>query len=114
VIAEYAGIVALLICALCGVSALLVVGRLVAPRRPTSEPSHRHEEASTGMRRARSIDFFVVLVLFIVFNVGVLFFYPWAVIFRQLGGVGLVAISLFALPLVVGLVYQWSKGSLEW
>ena len=53
-------------------------------------------------------------MLFVLFDLEVVFFYPWGALFRELGFYGLVVMAVFTVPLVVGLVYEWRKGALEW
>ncbi len=60
-----------------------------------------------------SIKFYLAAILFIVFDVEVVFLYPWAIVYRQLGMYGFVAMSVFVLMLLVGLVYEVKKGGLE-
>ena len=66
-----------------------------------------------GTRRL-PVRFYLVAVLFILFDIEVIFFYPWAVTFRQLGLFGLIEMLIFILILLVGYVYAWKKGALEW
>ena len=66
-----------------------------------------------GTRRL-PVRFYLVAVLFILFDIEVIFFYPWAVAFRQLGLFGLIEMLIFILILLVGYVYAWKKGALEW
>jgi NADH-quinone oxidoreductase subunit A len=66
-----------------------------------------------GTRRL-PVRFYLVAVLFILFDIEVVFFYPWAVAFRQLGLFGLIEMLIFILILLVGYVYAWKKGALEW
>jgi NADH-quinone oxidoreductase subunit A len=61
-----------------------------------------------------SIKFSVVAMLFIIFDIEVAYMYPWAVLFRQLGLVGLIEMLFFLLVLTVGLLYAWKRGALEW
>jgi NADH-quinone oxidoreductase subunit A len=65
-------------------------------------------------RERFSIKFYVIAVLFILFDIEVVFFFPWAATFRQLGILGLVEMSLFVLVLAIGLLYVWRKGALDW
>ena len=58
--------------------------------------------------------YYLFAILFLIFDVEAVFFYPWGATFRETGPPGLVAIAVFSVPLVVGLVYEWSKGALEW
>jgi NADH-quinone oxidoreductase subunit A len=66
-----------------------------------------------GTRRL-PIHFYLVAVLFILFDIEVVFFLPWAVVFQQLGLFGLVEMFIFILVLLVGFAYAWKKGALEW
>ena len=61
-----------------------------------------------------SVKFSVVAMLFIIFDIEVAFLYPWAVVFRQLGLAGLVAVLVFLVVLAVGFLYAWQRGALEW
>jgi len=61
-----------------------------------------------------SVKFSVVAMLFIIFDIEVAFLYPWAVVFRQLGLPGLVAVLAFLVILAVGFLYAWQRGALEW
>lgn len=68
-----------------------------------------------GDSRTRfSVKFYLVAVLFVIFDLEVVFMYPWAVNFRQLGLFGFVTMSIFLLVLTIGLLYEWKKGALEW
>ncbi len=90
-----------------------VLGRV--RRSPTSLTTYESGVTPIGDARERfSIKFYLVAVLFILFDVEVIFFFPWAAAFRQLGWIGLVEMLLFAFVLVVGLVYAWRKGALDW
>jgi NADH-quinone oxidoreductase subunit A len=99
--------------------AILVValGHLFGPRRPTERKSLPYE---SGMRpigpgsRRMPIHFYLVAVLFILFDIEVVFFLPWAVVFKKLGLFGLVEMGIFIVILLVGFVYAWKKGALEW
>jgi NADH-quinone oxidoreductase subunit A len=99
--------------------AILVVGlgHLFGPRRPTPRKSAPYE---SGMRpfgpgtRRMPVAFYLVAVLFILFDIEVVFFLPWAVVFRQLGLFGLVEIFIFIVILIAGYIYAWKVGALEW
>ena len=60
------------------------------------------------------VRFYLIAVLFILFDIEVIFFLPWAVVFRQLGLFGLAEMGIFIVILLVGYVYAWKKGALEW
>ena len=65
-------------------------------------------------RQRFSVKFYLVAVLFVIFDLEVVFMYPWAVNFRTLGGFGLVTMGIFLVILTIGLLYEWKKGALEW
>lgn len=99
--------------------AFLVVflGHAVGPRRPTKRKSATYESGmqpiGPGTRRM-PVRYYLIAVLFILFDIEVIFFLPWAVTFRQLGLFGLIEMFIFILILLVGYVYAWRKGALEW
>ena len=101
-----------------GLAALVVIlGHLFGPRRPTKRKSSPYESGMTpfgpGTRRM-PVRFYLVAVLFILFDIEVVFFLPWAIVFRSLGLFGLIEMAIFVFILVVGYVYAWKKGALEW
>jgi NADH-quinone oxidoreductase subunit A len=91
---------------------------ILGPRRPSAIKSTIFEagsEPSPGSARQRfAVKFYVVALLFIVFDVETVFLYPWAVNFKALGWFGYVGMFVFALTLVIGLAYVWKKGALDW
>lgn len=101
-----------------GVVALMVnLGRWFGPRRPNPVKDEPFEcgNPPTGSAWGRfSVKFYMTAISFIVFDVEVVFFYPWAVSFRELGWPGFAAMMGFATLLVLGLVYEWRKGAFEW
>jgi NADH-quinone oxidoreductase subunit A len=114
---EYIPIAVLLILST-GLAALVVLlGNLFGPRRPTERKAVPYE---SGMRpigpgaRRMPVHFYLIAVLFILFDIEVVFFLPWAVVFRQLGLFGLVEMIIFIVILLVGYVYAWKTGALEW
>ena len=81
----------------------------------TSRATYEAGAPPVGNARERfSIKFYLVAVLFILFDVEVVFLFPWAAAFRSLGMVGLVEMLVFVVILVLGLAYAWRKGALEW
>ena len=114
---EYLPIAVLLILAT-GLAVLVVtIGHLFGPRRPTKRKSAPYESGMTpfgpGTRRM-PVRFYLVAVLFILFDIEVVFFLPWAIVFRSLGLFGLIEMLIFVFILVVGYAYAWEKGALEW
>ncbi|QSQ27729.1 NADH-quinone oxidoreductase subunit A [Pyxidicoccus parkwayensis] len=89
----------------------------LGPRRPSAIKSTSFEagsESSGPARQRFAVKFYVVALLFIVFDVEAVFLYPWAVNFKALGWFGYVEMLIFAVTLVVGLIYIWKKGALDW
>jgi NADH-quinone oxidoreductase subunit A len=102
-----------------GLGALVsIMSALLGPRRPSAIKSTIFEagsEPSPGSARQRfAVKFYVVALLFIVFDVETVFLYPWAVNFKALGWFGYVEMLVFAITLVIGLAYVWKKGALDW
>ena len=93
------------------------LGTLFGPRKPSKEKSMPYESGMNpygeGTRRI-PVRFYLIAVLFILFDIEVVFFLPWAIVFRQLGIFGLVEMLVFIVILLVGYVYAWKKGALEW
>ena len=95
----------------------IVASYLLGRPRPNAEKSATYECGVPPVGNARerfSVKFYMTAISFIVFDVEVVFFYPWAVKFRDLGWPGLGAMMFFAFLLAVGLLYEWRKGALEW
>jgi NADH-quinone oxidoreductase subunit A len=96
---------------------VVVLGHLFGPRRPTQRKGQPYESGMTpygpGSRRI-SVRYYLIGVLFILFDIEVIFVLPWAVVFRELGSPGLILMVVFVLILEVAYVYAWKKGALEW
>ena len=96
---------------------VVLLGHLFGPRRPTARKSDTYE---SGMRpigpgtRRMSVHFYLVAVLFILFDIEIIFLLPWAVVLREIKILGLIEMVIFVLVLLVGFVYAWKKGALEW
>ena len=91
----------------------------LGPRRPTATKLAPYESGKLPIgpaRRRFSIQYYVYAVLFLLFDIGVLFLYPWAVVFRGLASrwLGLLEAGVFCGILALGLVYVWKRGGLEW
>jgi NADH-quinone oxidoreductase subunit A len=101
-----------------GVAALLVgLATLLGPRRPSKIKAAPFECGSDPVGSARErfgVKFYLIALLFIVFDVEAVFIYPWAVLLKDLGWAGYVEMAIFAFTLVVGLAYAWKKGALDW
>lgn len=96
---------------------LLSLSRLIAPRKATVEKLRTYESGEEPIGQAWGrypTHFYVFALLFVVFDVEVIFLFPWAVLFRTLGWYGLVEMTIFIAILVVGLFYAWRKKALNW
>ena len=108
--------VALLVALLLPVG-LLSLAAVLGPRRYSPAKFIPFECGSDPIGSARErfgVKFYVVALLFIVFDIEAVFIYPWAVVMTDLGWPGYVTMAVFAFTLVVGLVYVWKKGALDW
>ena len=106
----------LMVSSIVGIS-LLVLGRLLGPQRPESEKLSPYEcgfEPFEDARMQFDVRYYLIAILFIAFDLEIAFVFPWAVIFRKLGPTGLVEMGLFLGLLVLGFIYVWKKGALEW
>jgi NADH-quinone oxidoreductase subunit A len=96
---------------------LLGLANTLGPRRPNPAKSAVFECGSVPVGSARDrfgVKFYVVALLFIVFDIEAVFLFPWAVIFTELGWAGYVEMLIFVATLVVGLAYVWKKGVIDW
>jgi len=93
------------------------LGTLFGPRKQSAAKAMPYESGmipiGEGTRRM-PVRFYLIAVLFILFDIEVVFFLPWAIVFRQLGLFGLIEMFIFIVILLVGYVYAWKKGALEW
>ena len=97
--------------------ALLGVAFVFAPSRPDQEKNSAYEcgfEAFDDARSRFDVRFYLVAILFIIFDLEVAFLFPWAVSFRLVGWFGFISVLIFLIILTVGFVYEWRKGALEW
>lgn len=95
----------------------VVLGRLLGPKNPTPEKSAPYEcgmPAVGDARERQSIRFYLVAMIFLLFDIEVAFLYPWALALRALGWAGYMQVVLFTLVLVAGYVFVWKKGALDW
>ena len=96
---------------------LLTVGRVVAPHKPNPKKLSPYEcgfEAFEDARMKFDVRYYLVAILFILFDLEIAFLFPWAVSLREVGLAGFVAVLIFLAILVVGFVYEWKKGALDW
>ena len=95
----------------------LLMGSSLGPSKPDSEKLSPYEcgfEAFEDARVKFDVRYYLVAILFILFDLEIAFLFPWAVVFDQIGVVGFLAMMIFLAILVVGFIYEWKKGALEW
>jgi len=95
----------------------IVAGRVVAPNRPDSEKLSPYEcgfEAFEDARMKFDVRYYLVAILFILFDLEIAFLFPWAIVLKEIGMFGFVSMMIFLGILVVGFIYEWMKGALEW
>jgi len=114
---EYVAIALMIVLATLVALIAIALGGLFGPKKESEAKAMPYESGITpygeGTRRM-PVRFYLVAVLFILFDIEVVFFLPWAVTFRQLGWFGLIEMVVFIVILLVGYVYAWKKGALEW
>jgi NADH-quinone oxidoreductase subunit A len=96
---------------------MVVLSQVLSTRRPTPVKQAPYESGMLpigGTRERFSVKFYMVAILFIVFDLEVVFLIPWAVAMRELGWGGFIAAGIFLVVLTLGLVYEWKKGAMEW
>ena len=114
---EYTGILFLALFAGVIVTAMIVIPSLLGPKRPNpskAEPFECGVEPFALPQGRFNVKFYILAMLFIVFDVELVFLFPWAVLLRELGWGGIASMGLFLLFIVGGFVYVWRKGALEW
>lgn len=96
---------------------LLVIGLLAGPRRPDADKLSPYEcgfEAFEDARMRFDVRYYLLAIIFIIFDLEIAFLFPWAVVFQKIGLTALIEMALFLLLLVIGFAYVWKKGALEW
>ena len=117
VLAEYLPALLFLIVASAIGVVLLLVGWALGPQRPESEKLSPYEcgfEAFEDARMKFDVRYYLVAILFIIFDLEIAFLFPWAVVFKEIGASALIAMTIFLGILVVGFIYEWKKGALDW
>jgi len=118
VLAEYLPVFIFLLLATGLAIGLVVMGGILGPHRPDVEKASPYEcgfEAFEDTRMRFDVRYYLVAILFIIFDLEIAFLFPWAVILKShLGLLGLLAMTVFLGLLVVGFIYEWKKGALEW
>jgi len=116
-LSEYLPIFILMFFALAFSTLMVLSNRFLGPKKPTPEKLSTYESGMEPIRTARdrfSVKFYLIAMLFIVFDIEVVFLYPWAVTFDKLGVLGYVEMFLFIVVLLIGYIYIIKKGALRW
>jgi NADH-quinone oxidoreductase subunit A len=95
----------------------MVLGKLLGPNRPDPEKLSPYEcgfEAFEDARMKFDVRYYLVAILFILFDLEIAFLFPWATVINDIGAFGFLSMMLFLAILVVGFIYEWMKGALEW
>jgi NADH-quinone oxidoreductase subunit A len=95
----------------------ILAGNLLRPKRPYTDKLYPYESGmhpTTDARQRFPLRYYMIAMLFVVFDIEVVFLYPWAVTFNQLGLFALIEMMVFLSILLVGYFYAWKKGALEW
>lgn len=106
----------IIIAVLLGVG-MIAAGAILGPRRPDSEKLSPYEcgfEAFEDSRMKFDVRYYLVAILFIIFDLEIAFLFPWAIVLEPIGLFGFTAMLVFLGILVVGFIYEWKKGALEW
>ena len=96
---------------------IIVLGNLFCPKTPNAAKNAPYECGFDHFDDARmpfDVRFFLVAILFIIFDLETAFFFPWAVSLRQIGWFGFASMMIFLAILTLGFIYEWKKGALEW
>ena len=114
---DYLPIIIFLIIALGLSIAFVFLNFIFSPKNPDPEKLSAYEcgfEPFEDSRMKFDVRYYLVAILFIIFDLEIAFLFPWAVSLDAIGGFGLVAMAIFLTVLVVGFIYEWKKGALEW
>ena len=98
-------------------AAMISVGAILGPHRPDSDKLSPYEcgfEAFEDSRMKFDVRYYLVAILFIIFDLEIAFLFPWAIVLDKIGLFGFMAMMVFLGVLVVGFIYEWRKGALEW
>lgn len=96
---------------------MIMMGTMLGPKRPDSQKLSPYEcgfEAFEDSRMKFDVRYYLVAILFIIFDLEIAFLFPWAVVLDRIGLFGFLAMAVFLGILVVGFIYEWKKGALEW
>jgi NADH-quinone oxidoreductase subunit A len=115
--AGYLPIFIYMVVALAFVLALLLLAKLLRPSSPFLTKLEAYEcgiRAASDSRGRYTVRFYIIAILFVIFDVETIFLYPWAVRYKQLGWFGVTEVAVFLAILIVGYIWAYKKGALEW
>jgi NADH-quinone oxidoreductase subunit A len=116
-LAEYFPVLLFILVGLAVGVAPVVLGKLLAPSRPDPEKLSPYEcgfEAFEDARMKFDVRYYLVAILFILFDLEIAFLFPWAAVINDIGFAGFISMMIFLAILAVGFIYEWMKGALEW
>ena len=96
---------------------MLILGSLLSPRNPDEAKDSPFEcgfEAFDDARMKFDIRYYLVAILFIIFDLEIAFLFPWAISLNKIGLFGLISMGIFLIILIIGFIYEWKNGALEW
>ena len=114
---NYLPILVFIVIALGMGTVMILAGSIIGPRRPDAEKLSPYEcgfEAFEDSRMKFDVRYYLVAILFIIFDLEIAFLFPWAVVLDEIGMFGFLAMMVFLAVLVIGFIYEWKKGALEW
>lgn len=114
---EYLPVLIIMMIAFAFGTGALLIGNLFRLRRPYKEKLLPYESGNPPVGEPRyrfSIKFYIIAMMFVVFDVELIFLYPWALIFPDMGPYPFIGMMIFIALLVVGLIYDWKKGAFKW
>tara|TARA_B110000438_G_scaffold153049_1_gene147092 strand:+ start:653 stop:1021 length:369 start_codon:yes stop_codon:yes gene_type:complete len=114
---EYLPIFIFLVFALIFATIMLGIGFTFGPHNPDAEKNSPYEcgfEAFEDSRMKFDIRYYLVAILFIIFDLEIAFLFPWAIVIHDIGIYGLISMAIFLFILIIGFIYEWKKGALEW
>lgn len=114
---QYLPIVFFILLGLVMGSILLIAGRLIGSHKPDAAKNSPYEcgfEAFEDARVKFDVRYYLIAIIFILFDLEIAFLFPWALVFKHLGMYGFVVMSIFLAILIAGFIYIWKKGALEW
>ncbi len=100
-----------------GIIMIAMGGFMLAPRRPNEAKNSPYECGFSAFEDARikfDVRFYLVAILFIIFDLEIAFLFPWAIVLEDIGLFGILSMGMFLGILVIGFIYEWKKGALEW